>query len=361
MHSDRLKLVGEKTPCNESTPWYDTKEGIAESIGSLEDFNNLIRERHAAGYERQERLSEFVIFGYYYLENSGNCLMAEDRFFRGTLVGVPDILTKDEFWKYVRHHVVNVFSIGYSYDDGKVPIPDLRCSFCGKTWTIENCHDTVVRDEKLIVTLSDFIGMTLREVKTAYFERRDAIYQTQNGCLIRNDRFIDPTPICSDSEYEWDRCVVKNRNGWVGGQEGISDDYVIQPGDQVLFSVDRYYHRECNRINLLKEKEGQFTDIFKKAGFTAISMQSIPNEYCSCKFCAPWFLVNTEFGVFKIGWRKRVIDIDWCAVDIPPELNIFSLFVDEEVTKGSSNIHAWGWEKAEEYLTKVYNILSKSK
>ncbi len=361
MPSDRLKLIGKKLPCNESAPWYDTKEDIAGSIGSLEDFNELIGQRRTAGYERQEMLKEFVIFGCYYLDKSGNCWKAEDRFSRDNLPGITDVLTRDEFWKYIRRHVINVVSIGYSYDDGKIPIPDLRCSFCGKTWTVENCHDTVVRDEKLIVTLSDFIGMTLGEVKKAYFDRRDAIYQTHDGSLIRNDRFIDPTPICPDSEYEWERRVVKNRNGWVGKDQGISDDYVIQPGDQGMFSVDRYYHRECNRINSLKEKEGQFSDIFKKAGFTVISMQSIPNEYCSCELCAPWFLVNTEFGVFKIGWRKRVINIDWCAVNVPPNVDIISLFVDEDVTKGNNNIHAWGWEKVEEYLTKIYNMLSNNK
>ncbi len=88
---------------------------------------------------------------------------------------------------------------------------------------------------------------------------------------------------------------------------------------------------------------------------SAIFVQPIPNGYCP-KYCCkhlPWFNVVTEVGVIQLGWRKRVINIDWTGV--PRSLKSEELFPAEEVTKGDKYIHAWGYEKAKEYILTIIN------
>ncbi|MCK9429375.1 MAG: hypothetical protein M0R17_05185 [Candidatus Omnitrophica bacterium] len=84
-----------------------------------------------------------------------------------------------------------------------------------------------------------------------------------------------------------------------------------------------------------------------------IFVEEIPNEYCSSYCCKhkPWFLVTTNKGIIKIGWRKRVINIDWTGSTIKETAH--TLFPNEDVTRGEYFIHAWSLEKAKEYIDKL--------
>ena len=77
--------------------------------------------------------------------------------------------------------------------------------------------------------------------------------------------------------------------------------------------------------------------------------KEIPNQYDS-ESVRPWFRVFTNRGVFVIGWQKRVISIDWTDTDC---LSAEELFLKEDVTKSERLIHAWGYEKAKEYIQKL--------
>jgi hypothetical protein len=88
-----------------------------------------------------------------------------------------------------------------------------------------------------------------------------------------------------------------------------------------------------------------------------IYVKEIPNEYNSDSL-KPWFLVTTTKGVIKIGWRKRVIEIEW-ETDLNRK-SAMDLFPEEEVTRSSNfdrphYIHAWGYDKAKEYIKKILN------
>lgn len=84
-----------------------------------------------------------------------------------------------------------------------------------------------------------------------------------------------------------------------------------------------------------------------------IYVEEIPNGYCSQPCCIhlPWLRVTTTRGRIIIGWRKRVIEISW--PDSDEKCSAEDLFPDEQTTKLGRLIHAWGYDKAEQYLAKL--------
>lgn len=336
--------------------WYDDKWSIASYLSSLKDLHFVIDARCEAGYQRQERLDEFYIFGRYYLDSCGNCSKLNDRVDDAVLADLPVVLTSEEFWELIRERLGEKTMLSFAVNGGNLPLPELKCAHCGKTWEIENCHDTVVWHTTEVFPLTDFVGRTLGDVKREYELRTDAIYRMQRDTLVRNDRFIDLSPKYPNTTKDWEKSIVKNERGWVRERDGIDDNYIVQSGDEGFFNVWKYFHSTCNREHLQQEEERRFREIFVVAGFQTVTMTSRPNEYCPCDHCASWFDVNTEFGVITIGWRKRVINIDWKWVT---GKNPKGLFASEDVTNGDFYIHAWGWDKAQEYLTRIYRELSK--
>jgi hypothetical protein len=104
--------------------------------------------------------------------------------------------------------------------------------------------------------------------------------------------------------------------------------------------------QECARLERL-----ELLNCFSEAH---IFVQPIPNGYCRLACCEhrPWFQVTTRIGVITIGWRKSVICIDWLASTVAARAE--ELFPDENVTKDGRMIHAWGYEKAREYLARLF-------
>jgi hypothetical protein len=98
----------------------------------------------------------------------------------------------------------------------------------------------------------------------------------------------------------------------------------------------------------------EFELAFYSAGFDIIYMMEIPNEYHGEdsieNMYDPWYLVTTRIGHIKVGWRKRVIVLDWERTILN---NTEDLFPDENVTQVPKAIHAWGYVKLDEYLKKL--------
>lgn len=84
-----------------------------------------------------------------------------------------------------------------------------------------------------------------------------------------------------------------------------------------------------------------------------IYVKEIENGY-SKNDIEPWYIVTTSKGPIEIGWRKSVISINWRDSDIKERAE--QLFTSEDVTKYDQLIHAWGYEKAKEYITKLLNL-----
>jgi len=110
---------------------------------------------------------------------------------------------------------------------------------------------------------------------------------------------------------------------------------------------------KINESNKYDEHIAKLTELFTTAGFDAVYVEPIDNRYCgqACCWASPWIIVTTQKGRIQLGWRKSVINIDWSESDI--DLDGREIFKDEKVTTGEKYIHAWGYEKAIEYLTKL--------
>lgn len=105
----------------------------------------------------------------------------------------------------------------------------------------------------------------------------------------------------------------------------------------------------------------QIEDIFRRAGVDAIYMEPLPNGYCSNPCCLnkPWFRVTSEMGHIVIGWRKRVISINWKDTLIKQSGE--ELFPNEQVTRGKTYdedsgryMHAWGADAAFMYIKRLH-------
>lgn len=336
---------------DEGKPWYNSKRGIKGALTSLDDFIELVSERRNAGYRKKERLNEFYVLGRYYMDACGNCHKIFGWIPKEKFPGISNVITSDELWEHIKRCIENPDEISISSGaNSDLPIDKVTCPVCKKGWTIDNCHDTVVHGATVVFPLTEFVGKTLGDVKNHYKAKTDARYLMQDDILIRNDKYIDLT---LNPDFP---TLKTNELGWVGSREGINDKHIIEEGDEGHFNVWKYYHGMCNNLNLAFKEEKEFREVFKTAGFNFVCLHHLPNEYCPCDKCAPWFRVKTEIGAITIGWRKRVINIDWSEID--SDKDIISLFRGENVTKGNYSIHAWGWDKATEYLSKIYKELS---
>lgn len=80
-------------------------------------------------------------------------------------------------------------------------------------------------------------------------------------------------------------------------------------------------------------------------------------EYADIRRKSPWWLVKTKHGLIKLGWRKRVISIDWSDTDYRSGVSQFAdgRLLDEltkdDVTKDESMVHAYSNHKALQYLS----------
>ncbi len=134
-----------------------------------------------------------------------------------------------------------------------------------------------------------------------------------------------------------------------------TDNYNIR---EVAKTIEKNILQESIRLNpqsaveAAKEKK----DILGLFEERIIFSEEIPNGYCNEYCCKhlPWFVVTTNKGRIKIGWRKSVINIDWSDSIIKEKAE--TIFPNENVTKGDYIIHAWGLEKAKEYINSLLSL-----
>jgi hypothetical protein len=95
--------------------------------------------------------------------------------------------------------------------------------------------------------------------------------------------------------------------------------------------------------------EEQARAIFLLAGIEVKKIHRLENKYWPEAYVeqrknSPWWLAMTELGAIEIGWRKRVISINW--EDTP----IRAVVTESDVTKDDVMAHAYSYSDAVAYL-----------
>ena len=158
--------------------------------------------------------------------------------------------------------------------------------------------------------------------------------------------------------YSWESygsgyCQITGIQVWIKVEGGLPDKslgIVYSQTDKMMNDVNTsLVEMNPERRAKRAEVKSQLSELFP----SPIYAEEIPNEYCSkaCCFTLPWLLVTTSVGHFKIGWRKRVIHLDWEKTKVDKTAE--ELFPKEDTTKFGKAIHAWTMEKAKEYIKTV--------
>ena len=93
-----------------------------------------------------------------------------------------------------------------------------------------------------------------------------------------------------------------------------------------------------------------FQAIFLLAGIEVSEWIATPNNY-HYSYNNYWYMANTEYGLIHIGWRKRVISIDWSRTEYRGEIT------EDNTTKEPDLVHAWSYISAIEYLKTLHGKL----
>lgn len=102
--------------------------------------------------------------------------------------------------------------------------------------------------------------------------------------------------------------------------------------------------------------------LFEMAGFDVKSVHELPNgywppAYVEARAASPWWLLETQYGLVKIGWRKRVISIDWEPTGFSDQESAVPR--GDQTTATEHLVHAWTYPKALEYLTTLRLLIAK--
>jgi hypothetical protein len=329
-------------------PEYDTVQGITAYLNDLDGLNRLIRDRNVAGYDRKERLRDFVILGRWFADacgNFGKCKFELNYKPTDIPAALPKVVEPKDLYAMLAG-----LSISHGFESGAAP-SHVICPECDKGWTLETAHDTHVRKDERVIPLQP--GRSIADHEKDLAGSKEGVFRFGSEPGIRNPKFIDLSP-----HPEYKNSVV-NEKGWryhhpPFNNERVTQEYIAEAGDESSLTVFIFEHTRCSELRQARWSREFFTEVFTGAGFKNLVMNEIPNEYCPCEACGPWFLAKIPAGDLKIGWRKRVINIDWKGTGkaLP------TLFESEEVTRGDDHIHAWGKEKAIEYLAKLRTALT---
>jgi len=104
-----------------------------------------------------------------------------------------------------------------------------------------------------------------------------------------------------------------------------------------------------NGENPVVAKVEAYRALMMLADFDYTSEHRLVNGYCSNRgtgnpqYNQPWMMFMTEWGPIVIGWRKRVINIEWRDSKFP---DLLIEPPDLWITHGPGHIHCYGYEQA---------------
>lgn len=117
--------------------------------------------------------------------------------------------------------------------------------------------------------------------------------------------------------------------------------------------------------------EERCRSIFNLADIKVLNLWELPNgywprpyegmsdadylRYSRWRNESPWWLAKTPYGLIRVGWRKKVIEIDWSDTGASCDVT------RDDVTKTGHLVHAWKLEDAITYLRELGRQLAGTK
>lgn len=113
------------------------------------------------------------------------------------------------------------------------------------------------------------------------------------------------------------------------------------------------------RERMREESQAEVESVLTLAGLKPERMWELANGYWPLAptyddVRKPWWLAQTSLGLIRIGWRKRVMSLEW---DATPHRGVVT---DDEVTKSETMVHAYAPAKAVEYLTRLREMCAST-
>lgn len=279
---------------------YNSKEGIAEQLGSYAEFYAVMDERRRRGGYNDEgmrdtesgTLTSFTVLGRYQTDQFGQCWrLNRELFTDADRMTMAPVMSEDEFEMFfdreVRPRITQTF---FSMCEGiegmslafPLPPPAIVCARCGGTWTLETCHDIDNAGGFENIDLAPFVGKTLREVDQELTTRTDALRTFGRPLGVQNPKWVEP---CADHEL-----ATAEERGWRkerSEDNPISWDYVVQTGDRTSVFCYHFYHGPClwqikSEVAVVEEMTNLqgMESLFKDIGFdeVVITGTSLPQH-----------------------------------------------------------------------------------
>lgn len=127
------------------------------------------------------------------------------------------------------------------------------------------------------------------------------------------------------------------------------------PSEKSAKLIDHLLH-EIHSIVLQDVTEQKFDHEKERSEFLALfpagcGSVRVENKY-SERSPNRWYYVYTNVGAIMIGWRARVILIDWTNSVVTHSAK--ELFPEFDTTKIDKSIHMWSLQDAQKVITKLY-------
>ncbi len=330
----------------DNAPWYDNCVGLTPRTTTLAGLNEIAVARRDA-FNRKEKLRDWCLLGRWVLDTCANFSLITDGIPAAAYKRVPAVLPMGEVYeRYVRHTTSTYGSF--------LPLDGARCGSpaCQTLFSIVDAHDAhaVTKEEHL--TADGYLGnrsiLTISEIFRSAVKAEGHLRFVYG---VSNPMWIDMTKTKFggfENERGFRECWSPDSDRKPSPLMFDRRD-VVPSGSTLHTSVFTWFHNGCARRIRDDAQREAFVIALREVGincYAKCTMKPIPNGYWNEPDAEPWYAVETPGGVLKIGWRKRVISIDWTGMKLAREPD----FSSEDVTKWETGIHAWGYEKLTEYL-----------
>lgn len=102
--------------------------------------------------------------------------------------------------------------------------------------------------------------------------------------------------------------------------------WTLATATDVVAYQDEPAHPLCAKLFEEKGYQEQYRRILDRTPFGVFPVSYVQNGYWTTGL--PWVRVKTPWGAIVMGWRKRVIDLDWTDT----KCDVGNLFASEDVT-----------------------------